>query len=118
MNDLNRLFENLENIKKTESFVPLPRNKHFDIIEKYIELGYGAPYLFYSWYYISIFKIQWPDQNHSTRSSYWNVLGDQILHFLEFFYYLLSHFENHRSDGLEIFTVFTVHSGSAIFKVA
>ena len=34
------------------------------------------------------------------------MLGDQILHFLEFFYYLLSHFENRRSGGPEIFTVF------------
>ena len=42
----------------------------------------------------------------STCSPYWNVLGDQILHFLEFFYYLLSHFENHWSNGSEIFTVF------------
>ena len=34
-------------------------------------------------------------------SPYWNVLGDQILNFLEFFYYLLSHFENCWSnDGL------------------
>ena len=27
-------------------------------------------------------------------SLYWNVLGDQILYFSDFFYYLLSHFEN------------------------
>ena len=37
------------------------------------------------------------------------MLGDQILHFLEFVYYLLSHFENCWSSGPEIFTVFTVH---------
>ena len=27
------------------------------------------------------------------------MFGDQILHFSEFFYYLLSHFENHWSNG-------------------
>ena len=57
-------------------------------------------------HYIFILKIQTPDLNRSTCSSYWNVLGDQILHFLEFFYYLLSHFENRWSDGSEIFSVF------------
>ena len=44
------------------------------------------------------------------------MLGDQILHFLEFFYYLLSHFENRRSGGPEIFTVFTVHPDFQIFQ--
>ena len=37
------------------------------------------------------------------------MLGDQILHFLNFVYYLLSHFENRKSSGPEIFTVFIVH---------
>ena len=37
---------------------------------------------------------------------YYNLLGDQILHFLEFFYYFLSNFESRWSDGPENFTVF------------
>ena len=56
--------------------------------------------------YIFILKIQTTDPNRSIWSPYWNVLGDQILHFLKFVYYLLSHFENHWSNGPEIFTVF------------
>ena len=39
-------------------------------------------------------------------SPYWNVLGDQILYFLKFFYYSLSHFENHWSNS---FTIWLSH---------
>ena len=56
--------------------------------------------------HIFILKIQTTDPNRSTFSPYWNVLGDQILHFLEFFDYLLSHFENRWSNGPENLTVF------------
>ena len=44
------------------------------------------------------------------------MLGDQILHFLEFFCYLLSHFENLKSSGPENFTVFYCSSRFSDFK--
>ena len=46
-------------------------------------------------------------------SPYWNVLGYQILYFLEFFYYLLSHFENRWSNG---FTVWLSHRWISDFQ--
>ena len=45
------------------------------------------------------FEVQMTDPNRSSCSPYQYMLGDQILHFLEFFYYLLSHFENRWSNG-------------------
>ena len=56
-----------------------------------------------SYYYL---KIQTTDPNCSTCSPYWNVLGEQILYFLKFFYYLLSHFENRWSND---FTAWLSH---------
>ena len=41
------------------------------------------------------------------------MLGDQILHFSEFFYYLLSHFENRWSNG---FTVLLSHRWISNFQ--
>ena len=54
----------------------------------YVEIGYCAlgskePLVLPA--RISIFKVQIVDPNRSTCSPYWNVLGDQILHFFEFF---------------------------------
>ena len=63
--------------------------------------------------HIAIFKVQIADPNSSKWAPYWNVLGDQILHFLEFFYYLLSHFENRWSNG---FTIWLSHHRISDFQ--
>ena len=47
------------------------------------------------WINVFIFKVQTVDPNRSTWSSYENVLVDQILHSLDFFYYFLRLVENH-----------------------
>ena len=57
------------------------------------------------------------DPNRSTCSPYWNVLGDQILHFLEFFYYLLSHFENRWSNDPENITDFLLFIRICDFQI-
>ena len=44
------------------------------------------------------------------------MLGDQILHFLKFFYYILSKFESRWSDGPENFTVFYCSQQNSSFQ--
>ena len=79
------------------------------------KMSHGSPSVGESWFILAILKIQTTDPNRSSCSPYWNVLGDQILYFLEFFYYLLSNFENRWFDGPENFTV---HCKTAILKNA
>ena len=66
-------------------------------IKIYIEMAYGtctstdATVLVHR---ISNSKVQITDPNHWIWSPYWNILGDQILHFFEFFYYFFGFIKN------------------------
>ena len=74
--------------------------------ERWATVSCEVKRLFYFTLIFCDFKVQNVDPNRSSCSPYWNVLGDQILHFLKFFYYLLTNFESSWSDGPENFTVF------------
>ena len=83
-------------------------------------MGYGELRSKMTFYFTLVFQFKNPNNRFEPFNIFFIFKCAWRLNFIFFgiFYYLLSHFENHRSKGPENFTVFYCSSGSAIFKVA